>query len=113
VTNQPTLFDGLVGTTRHSDPFTSHQAALDNAFRAGTQRVKVLVALAHAPAGLTDYELSRSLEMHRGSASKRRGELEECGLVERTGMTRPTDTGSKALVHRLTDAGWRAADRSQ
>jgi hypothetical protein len=109
--DQPTLFDGIVGTTRHTDPATSHQAAEDNAIRAGSQRARVLCILFDHPAGLTDYELSQQLRILRGSASKRRGELEERGLVERTGRTRLTDTGSAGIVHRLTPLGWhRAAD---
>lgn len=100
-----------LGTSRASDPATSKAAALDNLPRSGSQKSRVLSALVRHQAGLTDYELGLAIGVLRSSAGKRRQELEELGLIERTGGTRPTDTGSDALIWRLTDAGWNVAAR--
>lgn len=92
-----------VGTTRRTDPSTSHRAALDNAPRSGTQRARVLTYItAQGEQGATDFEVSKKTGIQRHVVAKRRGELEELGWVEGIQEERPTDTGSMAKVHRAT-----------
>lgn len=101
-----TALEPRLGTTRRSDPATSHQAAADNAVRSGSQRHRVLGFLEWRTSdGATDYEISEKLGLLRSSAAKRRGELTELGLVEDSGGERLTDAGSRAIVWRITKAG--------
>jgi hypothetical protein len=92
---------------------TSWLAALDNAPRASDQRRRCLLAHLTAPDGLTDWELSQAIGHPRPHvAGTRRKELAELGLIERTDRTRPTDTGSLAVVWRATEYGREVAART-
>jgi hypothetical protein len=56
--------------------------------------------------GLTDYETAQRCHLARPHiAGNRRKELQTLGLVERTDERRPTDTGSTAVVWKITEAG--------
>lgn len=92
----PTNPDRLV---RRTDPDTSRLAANAASSRSPTQRTQVWQALLEL-GNATDYELSRHLSILRSSAAKRRQELTDVGLVEDTGLRRPTDTDSPAIVWR-------------
>ncbi len=101
---------------RATDPATSHAAADDNTPRRPTQRTRALHVLASRPFGLTDFELAELMTeegpmIGQTSAGKRRHELVRLGLVRRavksTGgfQTRPSPTGSAALVWQVTGGG--------
>lgn len=117
----PTLFDAGVddatanvpGAVHRDDPPTSHQAALANAPRSGSQRGRLLLALAAAGEhGMTDYGASIAARIARPHvAGTRRAELLRLGLVEEAGGTALTDTGSPALLWRLTEAGRTVAEQ--
>lgn len=99
------------GRVRRSDPETSRAAADDNRPRSGTQKARVLAALWRTERlyqqGMTAVEVSIAISrpLHRGTVAKRIGELSHSGHVHTDGETRATDTGSDALVWRLTDKG--------
>lgn len=94
------------GAVRRSDPDTSHAAARSLTLRSGTQRHRVLAALAACGGyGANDYELGRKVGILRTAAGTRRKELERMGLVKATDGTRPTDTGSAAIVYVPTTEG--------
>lgn len=88
---------------------TERLAALDNYKRSGSQRQRAFVCLAEAGTnGYTDFELAAAINHPRPHvAGTRRGELAKQGLVEDSGQRRPTDTGSAAIVWRLSDRGRR------
>ena len=109
MTYQPSLFDPLpIDTTipatrlvRTNDPHTSHEAALDASRRGPSQRRRVWEAL-NKLGDATDYELSVETGILRSSAAKRRQELVDLGHVVATPYKRKTDTGSNAVVWRLS-----------
>lgn len=115
----PTLFDAAAeeltaneGRVRASDPETSKAAA--RTVKAGTQRARVLAALANAHDGLNGYEASVRCGITRvHAATTRCEELEELGFARRTGKTRPTDTGCQALVFAITADGRRVAQEME
>lgn len=93
------------GKVRESHPDTAKAAAKQ--VRTGTQRSRALAALAAAgDRGLTDYELAKAIGHPRPHvAGTRRKELQDLGLVEATDLRRSTDTGSPAIVFRVTGDG--------
>jgi hypothetical protein len=102
------LFDRIrkadVGGARRTDPSTAHAAADATAAQRGDQRVKVFVyLLARGVGGATDYEVGAALGILRTSAGKRRKELCDMNLVEKSGDRRHTDTRSTAIVWRVTE----------
>lgn len=90
---------------RLTDPETSHMAAADAKRTAPTWRSRCLLALAEHPDGLTDFELAEKVGSQQTSAGKRRHELVDAGLVEFAWLHRPSPTGSKARVWKITAAG--------
>lgn len=97
-----------LGTFRKTDEDTPRLAALTNYDGSGKQRREVLKALVEAgDHGMTDFEHEAN-GILRTSAGKRRLELEMLRLVERTTERRATDTGSSAVVFKVTDAGRRS-----
>lgn len=99
-----------VGPSHRHDPWTSRAAAFRNSLHSGTQRTRVLLALAEAGEhGLTDYELHVKLSILRTAAGTRRDELRKLGLVVATQRVRPTDTGALAIVWVVTPLGRQVA----
>jgi len=92
---------------RPGDGHTSHDAALSfTPEKLSDGRRQVLTALVNAgAAGLTDFELEIRTGRKQTSFGKRRGELRDAGLVEWSGETRPSDTGTLSKVWRATDLG--------
>lgn len=84
---------------RTTDPDTSHQAATKASQRGPSQRRRIWEALNKLQAA-TDYELATYCGILRSSAAKRRQELQDLGHVHATNKTRPTDTGTLAIVWR-------------
>lgn len=100
-------------TSRRNDPATSKRAALAAYPRQGSWQMRALEVFVAHPEGLTDYELALKLNrpMHRGSVAKYRIALVRSGWVEDSGHTRPTDTGSDAIVWMPTAAAKRYRKR--
>lgn len=100
-----------VGASHSGDPDTSRQAARANAPRSGSQRRRVLDAVAAAGArGVTAEEVAAATGMRSGasgnSAAKRLSELKADGWVAAVpGLHRRTAQGSKAQVYRTTIDG--------
>lgn len=107
----PSLFDPIPGGVRANPHRTEAEAAYAWLPKRGTQRARVLSFAASRVDGVTDCEVAQALGMLRGSASKRRGELTGLGLLVDSGQTRPTDTGCRAVVWRVTPVGKAAAAR--
>ncbi len=84
---------------------TDRVAALEVMPRTGTQRRRVLAAIADSPGGLTDHELAEKTGLYLYSAAPRRTELLRGGWVRDSGARRTTPLGSEAVVWTLTDAG--------
>jgi hypothetical protein len=93
-------------TSRITDPRTSREAGRGDR---QTDRQKALAVLAQFPQRLTDFELGAKMQRKQTSAGKQRLELQRFGYVEDAGCTRPSDTGSRAIVWRITPAGMKAA----
>lgn len=109
---QVDLFDLLSdpaapGGSLHAVPTDTeaHAAALV-APRAGTQRLRVLAAIADAgDSGLTDPELAATTGLYLYSAAPRRNELLNGGWLEDSGLRRSTGRGGGAIAWRLSPAG--------
>jgi hypothetical protein len=56
-------------------------------------------------AGLTDAELAERARANKNHVPTRRRDLELNGLYRKTGDRRPTDTGTTAIVHVVTEKG--------
>lgn len=104
--DSPRHLDPEPPAIRALDGDTSIEAAARSRVRAGTDRHRVLLALAAAgDRGLTDFELETQTGIKQTSCGKRRKELVDAGLVERTDDRRPAPSGSQAIVWRITPAG--------
>lgn len=99
------LFDIDKPGSRHSDPWTSHEAA--SLYRKGrlTDRVRVLLAHSHRPDGLTDFELAEIVSRQQTSAGKRRLELMDRQLIQQTETWRLSPSGTRSIVWQITPAG--------
>ena len=97
---QPDLFSAM---TRTTDPETSHAAARRTDRAEGKRRV---LAFLNARSGeaFTDHEIAEATGMDKGSASKRRLDLQRDGLVEFAGAWGTTPTGSSARKWRLAQS---------
>lgn len=98
------LFD-LAPAARRTDPDTSQSAASRDPSARHIDRQRALQAHREHPKGLTDFELADLLGRQQTSAGKRRGELRDAGLVEDSGVRRPSPSGASAVVWKVTDAG--------
>ena len=108
--NQPSLLEWEAPpASRNSDPETCHIAAASAALRASHGRLRALRQLSYG--ARTDFELAAATGVIQSSIGKRRGELRDAGFVEAAigtdGKTekRPSDSGSPAIVWRITDKG--------
>lgn len=95
---------------RTNDPETSIAAALRNPAGRAIDARRVLECHHQRPDGLTDFELANLVDRKQTSAGKRRGELRDKGLIEATALRRPSDTGSSAIVWRITALGNRIVE---
>jgi hypothetical protein len=86
---------------RSKDTDTAQEAASNASSRGPSQRERVWQALKQR-GDATDYELSIDCGILRSSAAKRRQELVDLGYVVPTPFRRKTDTGSNAVVWRLS-----------
>lgn len=86
---------------------TSRHAALDTYPRQGTQRHRVLGAVAKKLSmGATADEVAEALDMPTQTVGPRVFELREGGWLEPDGRTRLTRNGSEASVMILTPKAW-------
>jgi hypothetical protein len=84
-------------TARHSDPWTSHAAAISIRQTAKSQREAILAAYADYPNGLTDEEAA-SIAGAKGCWWKRCSELRAEGLIVDTGYVRNGSAGRARIV---------------
>lgn len=92
--------------TRATDPATSAAGARDVAFRAGSQKAKLLRAFAEGE--YTDEQAATKAGLSlRSCFWKRCGELRDAGLIEFTGQVRQGSAGSACGVSRITATGLR------
>jgi hypothetical protein len=98
------------GRTRRDDKASSIAGAESVAYRAGSQKAKLLEAYARAGArGLTDEQAAELAGLNMRSCFwKRCGELRQDGYIAETGEHRIGDAGVARLVSRVTDSGLRA-----
>ena len=96
------------GLSHRDDPITSHEAGHkpDNVVRWGSQRYLLLEQF--RTADLTDEEAGRRAGIGDYNERRRCSDLRRMGLIAPTAATRPTRTGSEAMVCTITDAGSRA-----
>lgn len=103
--------DDRPGKVGADHPDTSRRAArsVSNRARFGTQRFKVLAALAGHP--MTAAEVAAAIGVSRNQTATRIGECHEVGWVEYLSapsgevVTRSTSADARGRVHRLTPAG--------
>lgn len=97
----------------HDAPETQREAAVAVFPRSGTQRWRVLQALAQAGSfGATDEEISEKLGMGLNTVRPRRLELHEMGYVIDSGRRRPTALNHLAAVWLITESALAAGDLS-
>ncbi|MGW4129471.1 hypothetical protein [Amycolatopsis japonica] len=90
------------GRVSAEPPATSARAARLVEPRTGSQRARILRYVVEAPNGVTDYEISRDLQLLPNSVRPRRGELADGGYVVDSGRTR-RHRGSDWAVWEATD----------
>lgn len=93
---------------RHTDPGTSHEAALGISPRLRELQEKVLLFAADNPDGFTDIDLNRHFDTHGSTYRTRRAELVEQGLIKDSGERRcygAGGTGRRHIVWQITLAG--------
>lgn len=118
MSDQPSLFNQPTRGTSLSDPRAAtagahHVQAGDTEAAAaqlirpktGTQRAKVLDAIAAAPDGLTDEQIAETTWLYLYSAAPRRTELVKGGWVIDSTDRRETSRGTAAVVWTLSAAG--------
>jgi hypothetical protein len=89
-------------SVRVNDPDTCQEPT---EVRMSSGRLKALAAHYMHPEGLTDFELAALTDTAQTSIGKRRGELEQAGLIVATTIRRPAPSGAKAIVWRITSQG--------
>ena len=100
--NEPSLFDLLrpePGKARRDGAPTSKAPGLAVAPRTGTQRRRVLDAIATRPS--TDEEIQDALRMSGNTERPRRVELVEGGWIRDSGARRPSASGQESIVWEL------------
>jgi hypothetical protein len=110
---EPTLFDDEAHA-RTFDPMTSHDAAASVDVSLHRRYVLALLAFwgPFTDEGLVDALDRQEWAMSPSSARSRRAELTRSGHVEACGQER-LRSGRRAIVWRLTDAGWSLFQRVQ
>ena len=88
----------------HGPLFASAEAAADAAPRATGDRLRILRALAEHGA-MTDEGLQTLLRMNPSTERPRHGELVDAGMVRDSGTTGRTNSGAKAVLWEITEAG--------
>lgn len=82
---------------------TEQKAAFAVFPRSGSQRLRVLFAIAYSGDGLNDGEIEHETGIARPSVNPRRRELVYGGWVEDSGRRRPTGAGGEGAVWVLTE----------
>ena len=108
------VVDARAGRTRRDDHATSIAGANSVAYRAGSQKERLLRAYRYAGAdGLTDEEACVLAGISlRSCYWKRCSELREDGVIASLGRSRPGDAGVPRIVCAITSDGeqvWRVA----
>lgn len=93
---------------RANDHHTSVAGASDVAFRAGSQKAKLLLAYFDHGALTADEAMEHAGVSPRSCYWKRCSELRELGYIEMTGEERPGSSGSLQIVCHITADGIKA-----
>jgi len=111
--HEPTLFDMIEPTARHTDPVTSKRAAENARRRAPNQRERLLDAYARNGA-LLDSEAARIAGLYgtRSCWWKRCSELRQLGYTTEIGTRVDPETRSEGMVCEITELGRRALERT-
>lgn len=89
-------------SVRVNDPDTCQEPS---EFRMSKGRLLALAAHVSHPEGLTDFELAALTDTAQTSIGVRRKELVQAGLVIATLERRPSPSGAKSIVWRITSQG--------
>jgi len=103
-----------VRMARRSDPFTSKEASKGASERSLSQKMRLLLAYADNPNGLTDEEagvITGLFSLPKCSYWKRCSELETEGFIARTLLTRQGMTGNQMMVRQITPLGLNEAKK--
>lgn len=102
--------ENVVGLVQKDGPTTSKEAAVAVFPRSGTQRHRVLQALAMSTFGLTDEDIEDITGLDYNSSGPRRRELVNAGWVKDSGEVRKSGKGVNQVVWKITTEGlkeWR------
>lgn len=101
------LFAPVVPAARKGDPETSNDGIAAVLPRAGSQQLKLLLAYASRPMGLTNEEAAELAGLNTVGTCywKRCGELLRANLITYVGITRKASTGADQRVHAITEKG--------
>jgi hypothetical protein len=107
----PIVYDQRPGRHRRNDRDGSVRGAESVAYRAGSQKQRLLIAFHMAgDDGLTDDEAALAVSLDRSCFWKRCGELRQDGMIADTGTTRPGPLfGEQRMVSAVTALGARTA----
>ena len=94
-------FDFSPGRTRNPDHETSTEGARQVAYRAGSQKARLLEAYSRYWSGLTDEDAAAYAGLLGTCYWKRCGELRADGKIVPTGQTRMGSAGVPRIVCRL------------
>jgi predicted ArsR family transcriptional regulator len=98
------------GDYRATDPVTSRKAASANEVARATQKKQILGRLLSMDF-VTSHDVADICSGQNGTASKRLGEMEKAGLIERCGFEYgPRRGGTPRFRYRLTTDGRRDAE---
>lgn len=98
--------DDRKGRHRNTDPETSRQGAQSVAYRAGSQKAKLLQAYADAgERGLTSEQAAEIADLMRTGYWKRASELRQDGLIAETDQTRTGTAGVAQMIYVITSLG--------
>jgi hypothetical protein len=119
MTEQSSLFvqagrDDSPGRTRRRDHATSRAGADSVAYRAGSQKARLLAEYRGAgPEGLSDEEAAKAAGLLASCYWKRCGELRADGMIVATGETRTGAAGVSRIVSRVTILGYTSSQRKE
>lgn len=104
--HEPTLFDMIDPTARHTDPDTSKRAADNARHRAPNQRERLLAAYARNGA-LLDSDAAKVAGLYgtRSCWWKRCSELRQLGYTLEVGTRVDPETRSEGMVCEITELG--------
>lgn len=111
--NLRTPTSASVGRHHSNGKPTEIKAARSVTLKAGSQRGRILVAIAEVEEGLTQWEITHRLDILRSSVCARVNELETSGWIEPRGETKRAGTTVPEHIYFATTSGKRWARKLQ